>query len=268
MLASEFDLLNIEPVNRKAVLLQSGGLDSCYLACLLNYYGFDTHSIFIDYGQNSANKEWECANKITNKYGGTLVKVSIDMPWLKDCCALNGGVATVYATNDKSSVFLSGVVGKIYVPMRNLLFIGIASSLAESLQIPYIAAGLDGLQDKEGKPLHGTPDKHPNFVLKLEASLTESSVLHHLHGKSFQILCPIIGNEKDQTVRAGLEIGCDFEDSWTCYNSNEKPCLDCGSCIQRLEAFERLNEEDPTLVKYYGHYDSKEGILKKVHQPY
>lgn len=254
MKASEFDLLNIEPQERKAVLLQSGGLDSYFLACLLQYYDFEIHHIFIDYGQNSVKKELESAEKIVSKYGGSLHKVTIDLPWLKDVCLLNGGVAK--SVTSEEEVYLGGVQTGIYVPMRNLLFIGIASSYAEAYKIPYIATGIDGMQDKEGNPLHGTPDKHPNFAIKLEQALTESSSLYHIDRKKFEILCPIIGNEKIDTVRVGLDLGCDFTDSWTCYNSTEKPCLACDSCLQRLFAFEALGVKDPTVEKYYGKYDS------------
>ena len=260
MKASEFDFLNIPKEDRRVVLLQSGGLDSCYLACVLNYYGFEVHHIFVDYGQNALEKEWAAARDIANKYGGEIKRVTLSMPWLRDCCKLNGGVAESVVSDTK--VFLGGVQTGIYVPMRNLLFISIASSYAEALKIPYIATGIDGIQDKEGKPLGGTPDKHPNFALRLEEALTESSCLYHMYDKEFEILCPIVGNRKIDTVIAGLDIGCDFTDSWTCYNKGDKPCLQCDPCLERLEVFEKLGINDPTIVKYYGKYDSIQELLE------
>ena len=265
MKASEFDLLNIPEDERKAVLLQSGGLDSCYLACLLQYYDFEVEHLFIDYGQNSAKKEYESAQSIVKQYGGNLHKVDIDMPWLKDVCILNGGIAT---SRPDIKGTLGAVQSGVYVPMRNLLFIGIASSLAEACKIKYIATGIDGCQDREGNPIDGTTDKHPNFALQLEGALIEASSLHHLYGEDFELICPIISMPKISTVSRGIEIGCDFTDSWTCYNSTEKPCMKCDACLGRLDAFEFLRREDPAIVKYYGHYENAEKLFEKIGYPY
>lgn len=264
MKASKFDLLNIKPEDRKVVLLQSGGLDSCYLACLLNYYGFEIHHIFIDYGQNSKDKEWDSALNIMKTYGGTIQRVTLDMPWLKESDILNGGVAVSRPDLERE---MGAVKSGVYVPMRNMLFLSIASSYAEAHEIMYIATGVDGFQDRDGKPLGGTPDKHPNFVLKLEEALRESSVMHHMKHKDFEILCPIIGFEKVNTISQGLGIDCDFTNSWSCYNATDKPCLSCDTCLSRAYAFDFLGYEDPTLVKYYGHYDSLEDLIKKVTNP-
>lgn len=270
MKASEFDLLNIDRKDREAVLLQSGGLDSLYLAHLLDYYHFRVHHIFVDYGQNTADKELYHAQKIAEKYNGTFNKVELKLPWLtEDVCKLNGGIATSVDASELDENYLGGVKTGIYVPMRNLMLIGIASSYAEAHKIPYIATGLDGLEDRHGKPMHGTPDKHPTFAIKLENALTESSALYHMDGKKFELLCPIIGNDKFDTVKAGLEIQCDFTDSWTCYNATEdgKPCLKCDSCLQRLYAFSDAGYQDPTIVKYYGEYENPETLLKSLGNP-
>lgn len=263
MKASEFDLLNIDPEDRRVVLLQSGGLDSLYLAHLLNYYRFEVHNVFVDYGQNTAKQEQQTAYRIAKKYGGEFYKATVRLPWLKeDVCKLNGGIADS-VTSDKE-VYLGGVQTGIYVPMRNLMLIGIASSYAEAHKIPFIATGLDGLEDRDGTPMHGTPDKHPTFAIKLERALTESSALYHIDGIPFELICPIIGNDKFDTIKAGLTIGCDFTDSWTCYNNSEKPCLRCDSCLQRLDAFEKLGIKDPTVAKYYGDYENVEELLKRI----
>ena len=55
--------------DKRVVLLQSGGLDSCYLASLLSSYGYDIHHVYIDYGQNSKAQELAAAQKIVNRYG-------------------------------------------------------------------------------------------------------------------------------------------------------------------------------------------------------
>lgn len=232
--------------DKGVVLLQSGGLDSCYLARLFQVLGFkNIHHVFVDYGQNSVNKEWESAQKICEAYTGTLHRVQLNMPWLSTSCDLVGN--HVVNSRPDLSDRLGAVAGGVYVPMRNHLLISIASSLAESLNIKYIATGIDGAQDIFGRPLHGTPDKHPNFAKKLEKSLTESSCIKHKNHDRIELLCPIIGFEKFETIYFGLHYDCDFSLSWSCYNTGDKPCCHCDACLQRIEAFERLGKKDPIL---------------------
>ena len=49
-------------------------------------------------------------------------------------------------------------------------------------------------------------------------------------------------------VRIGKELGVDYSLTWTCYKGQELACGKCGSCIERLEAFNKNNLIDP--IKY------------------
>ena len=44
-------------------------------------------------------------------------------------------------------------------------------------------------------------------------------------------------------------MGLDYSKTWTCYKGLEKACGKCGSCVERLEAFEMNSMNDP--LKYY-----------------
>ena len=54
--------------NKRVVLLQSGGLDSCVLASLFHKFGFEIHHLFVDYGFNSAERDLRNVKKIVKKY--------------------------------------------------------------------------------------------------------------------------------------------------------------------------------------------------------
>lgn len=56
--------------DKRVVLLQSGGLDSCFLANLFSYLGFEIHHVFVDYGQNSKEQEKRAVESIIREYGG------------------------------------------------------------------------------------------------------------------------------------------------------------------------------------------------------
>ena len=59
---------------------------------------------------------------------------------------------------------------------------------------------------------------------------------------------PFIDLTKDEILSLGIELSLDFEKTWTCYEGNALACGQCGSCIERLEAFKNNQIEDP--LKY------------------
>lgn len=234
--------------DKRVVLLNSGGLDSCFLACLLNRYNFEIHHIFVDYGQNALIKEKEFSRKIADSYqNNTYQEVIINLPWLKDSSLINGGEVGTF--EDVKELALSAVSAGTYVPMRNHVLISIASSYAEHRGIKHIASALDGKQSLSGKPLGGTPDKHPRFVKKLEKSLTESSIIKHQQKGKIELITPILNWSKEDVISSGLFIGTDFSKSWTCYNGGEEPCGKCCACVDRQSHFDFLGLKDPFFEK-------------------
>lgn len=231
--------------DKRVVLLQSGGLDSCVLASLFHRFGFEIHHLFVDYGFNSAKRDLNNAKKIVEKYGGELHIVKLNMPWLKEATCLVGNKEIVDDTqfgNDALNTYKSGT----YVPMRNTFLISIASSLCESLKISYIATALDGVEDLiTHEPLGGTSDKHPTYVRKLEDAINEGSSEHFVKGTDIHILTPIMGFLKSDTINMGELLGTDFSLSNSCYSDSNEPCGVCSACVLRKEAFESVGIKDP-----------------------
>lgn len=233
--------------DKRVVLLQSGGLDSNVIASMFNHYGFEIHHLFVDYGQNSVHKERDTAKKIVSFYGDNnyFHEVTVNLPWLKNSTVLVNGDPSLTDEEMNNDPF-NAVEGGEYVPMRNHMLISIASSLAESLEIKYIATAIDGAESFFFHiPKSGTTDKHPQFVKKLEGSLTEGSSLFWVHHKKFKILTPVMNNFKEDTIKLGVKYGADFSLSWSCYNSTDKPCGVCGACRERKRAFESIGIKDP-----------------------
>ena len=231
--------------DKRVVLLQSGGLDSNVCAAVLSKLGFEIHHLFVDYGQNTSNKERGFVSAIVEKYGGTLHTVSLKADWLLDNALAKGGINDWEAEGNFNTIEEG-----TYVPLRNAFLLSLAGSLADKLQIPYICAALDGYEDLDGNPLVGTTDKHPTFVKKVESALIEGSSMYHVNGHKFTILTPLMGSYKEDTIKLGEEYGADFSISWSCYNSEDKPCLKCSACKERARGFFYAGIKDPLLEKF------------------
>lgn len=227
--------------DKRVVLLQSGGLDSCVLACMFSKLGFEVHHMFVDYGQNSRKQERIAVENIVNKYGGVLHEAKVQIPWFNSAIT-NGETVTDLKADDPEMVC---VTCGTYVPMRNQVLMSIAASLAESLNIKYIAAGLDGRQNIFGHVTSGTPDKHRTYIKSFERCITEGSVLKHQYHGKYELLTPLENFEKEDTIELGMQFHCDFTLSWTCYNGGSKPCGTCCACVDRITHFKNLGITDP-----------------------
>jgi 7-cyano-7-deazaguanine synthase len=50
---------------------------------------------------------------------------------------------------------------------------------------------------------------------------------------------------KADILRIGKTLNVEYGATWTCYKGEELSCGQCGSCRERLEAFEIATMEDP-----------------------
>lgn len=230
--------------DKRAILLQSGGLDSCVCDAVLREAGFEVIELFVDYGQSALEKEWEMSKEMADLYNHEIIRVNIDIPWFKTLPIVGG---TVESTGIEE--INKGIVDpESYIPLRNQILLSIAGSLAESRQIKYVCTGLNGNQNLFGKPLFGFVDTHPNFAKAIEKSLTEGSVMKHHLGSKFEILAPLMSKSKPEIIALGYAVNANMGLSWSCFNSGDIPCCHCSSCIGREEGFILAGRQDPLLI--------------------
>lgn len=224
--------------SENAMVLFSGGVDSTTcLALAIERYGKEhVIPVSVFYGQKHA-KEVEAAEKILNYY--EMKGIELDLSNIfkdSNCSLLSHSTEDIpeesYAEQLKEQ---NGSPVTTYVPFRNGLFLAAAASLAlsKNCSIIYYGAHLD---DAAG---NAYPDCSEAFFNSMNTAVFEGS------GKALKIEAPFINKNKAQIVKEGLRLHVPHELTWSCYEGNEFPCGKCGTCIDRIAAFEANGVTDP-----------------------
>ena len=66
-------------------------------------------------------------------------------------------------------------------------------------------------------------------------------------GNQLKVIAPFVGLTKADVVKEGLRLKAPYELTWSCYEGKEKPCGVCGTCRDRLRAFEANGVTDPLM---------------------
>ena len=222
----------------KALVLFSGGLDSSVcLGLAVKEYGADeVLALSIYYGQKH-KKEMLASENVAAYYG--VKRLTLDLGEIfkdSDCSLLDNSAADIpheeYAEQLKKT---NGAPVNTYVPFRNGLFLSSAAAVALSngCGVIYYGAHAD---DAAG---NAYPDTSTAFNKAISDAIYIGS------GEELKIVAPFIDKTKAEVVAAGAKIGVPFELTWSCYEGHEKACGVCGTCRDRLRAFELNGMTDP-----------------------
>ncbi|MBE6846339.1 MAG: 7-cyano-7-deazaguanine synthase QueC [Ruminococcus sp.] len=224
----------------KALVLLSGGLDSatCLALAVKKYGKENVIALSVSYGQKHT-KEIEAAGKIADYYG--VEKTDLDLSLIfkfSDCSLLASSNEEIphdsYAKQLEST---DGAPVSTYVPFRNGLFLSSAAAIAISRKCSVIYYGAHS-DDAAGSAY---PDCSDVFNNAMNTAIYEGS------GRQLEIEAPFVGMTKADVVKMGIELDVPYELTWSCYEGAEKPCGQCGTCIDRAKAFELNNIADPAI---------------------
>ena len=225
----------------KALVLASGGVDSstCLGLAVRDFGPDNVIALAITYGQKH-EKEIEAARKVAAYYKVRLIEQDLtDIFKFSNCSLLQHSDAAVpeaaYADQLKDS---DGKPVSTYVPFRNGLFLSSAAAIALSDDCSFIYYGAHS-DDAAGSAY---PDCSQAFNQAMNQAIYEGS------GHQLQIKAPFIGMTKADVVRCGLDIGVPYALTWSCYEGGDVPCGRCGTCIDRMKAFEANGVKDPALT--------------------
>jgi len=219
---------------KKAVIVFSGGIDSvCAVSYLKSKY--ELYGITFSYGQK-ANNEIAAAKSFAKKLGLKQHKI-IDIGFMKNLYG-NSNVLTSSKRKIPSKFEYS-----IVVPIRNAVFLSIASAWAFTLNASLVAYGAH-TGDKH------YPDCRPNFAKKLEIAFNQGEIdgIESKIRKSIEIWSPYRkGLSKSDLLKSGMKIlGDSIFKTWSCYADKKYHCGVCESCNNRKIAFEKSGITDKT----------------------
>ena len=222
----------------RSIVLLSAGLDSV-VAFKIAYDKCDeTLCISYNYGQRARTKELEYASKICARYH--VKHLHIALPWFEN---FSGALTSKTAIPELSEDLLENLeittetAKAVWVPARNMVFLAIAASFCDNYDYDFIVTGFN----KEEAVTF--PDNSYNFIKLFNETLRYGA------SNKVEVRAPLIGLNKNEIVRLGLEINAPIEWSWSCYTAREKPCGECESCVRRRAAFNSVQVRDPLLAR-------------------
>jgi 7-cyano-7-deazaguanine synthase len=222
--------MNSKPPKALAVVLASGGMDSCVTTAIANL-DYRLAMLHVAYGQRTEARELRAFHALADFYRAEhrLVCRLEHLKQIGGSSLTDAAIAVERANLERQGIPSS------YVPFRNAHFLSIAVSWGEVLGVRKIFIGAVA-EDSSGYP-DCRPEYYEAFNRVIVAGTKPETQL--------EIITPVIHLRKSEIIRRGLELRVPFQLTWSCYQAEEVACGVCDSCALRLRAFAEAGVEDP-----------------------
>ena len=228
-------------VQKKAIVLLSGGLDSATTLAIARNESFQCYALTFIYGQRH-ERETKSAEAIAKSFD------VIEHRTIKiDLAAFGGSAITdsnIEVPKDRDALENHDKIPITYVPARNTIFLSYALAWAEVLGAFDIFIGVNTTD------YSGYPDCRGEFITAFERTANLATAAAVEEKGKYIIHTPLLGMTKAQIILRGNELGVDFSLTHSCYDPDSygRSCGRCDSCRLRLKGFKEANLEDP--IKY------------------
>lgn len=226
----------------KAIVLLSGGMDSCVTTAHAIKDGHTVYALHVNYGQRTQARELKAFHDICDHYA-IEHRLVVDISHL---AAIGGSSLTDRKMEVPSSEqrTANSTVPNTYVPFRNANILAIATSWAEVVEAKHLYIG--AVEEDSS----GYPDCRDVFFRAFEEVIRTGTK----PDTAITIETPLIHLSKGQIVRSGIELQAPLHLSWSCYSNEDLACGVCDSCALRLKGFAEAGAEDPI-----GYREGREG---------
>ena len=217
----------------KAIILVSGGMDSCITIAAAIEDGYKPAFLHVNYGQRTEKRELKAFNDIA-KFYGVDEKLIIDITHLSqigNSCLTDHTLEVPKADLESNNIPIS------YVPFRNANILSAAVSWAETINANAIYIG--AVEEDSS----GYPDCREAFFKAF------NNVIKYGSKPSTQIVIktPLIALSKKEIIEKGMSLNAPIQLTWSCYKNEDKPCNKCDSCALRAKGFESTKYTDPII---------------------
>ena len=221
----------------KAVVLLSGGMDSCVCAAIARekHGAGNVALLHAMYAQRTEQRERRAFDEIARFYGirATLVVKLHHFQAIGGSALTDGRIAVPENRLDETRA--GSTIPVTYVPFRNAHFLSVGVSWAESLGAGALYIGA------VAEDSSGYPDCRPEYYRVFQELIRVGTKPE----TQIEMVTPLIAMKKSEIVRRGRELGAPLHLTWSCYQGEELACGKCDSCLLRLRAFAEAGTEDP-----------------------
>jgi len=213
-----------------AVVLASGGLDSCVTAAIARV-DYRLALLHVAYGQRTEGRELQAFNALADFYQAEQRRVCrlTHLRQIGGSSLTDPNIPVEAADLDRKEIPAS------YVPFRNAHFLSVAVSWGEVIGARRIFIGA------VAEDSSGYPDCRPEYYEAFNRVIAVGTKPE----TEIEILTPVIHMRKSEIVRKGSELAAPLDLTWSCYQREDIACGVCDSCALRLRAFQQAGLEDP-----------------------
>lgn len=218
-----------------AVVLLSGGLDSTVAAAQAIADGYDLFALTVQYGQRH-ERELKAAREVASTLG-TKEHHVLDV----GLSAWGGSALTdegLEVPLDREESVMDAEIPVTYVPARNLVFLSLAVSFAETREADAVFIGANAVD------YSGYPDCRPAFLEAFEDA-ANLGTKRGVEGDGFEVVAPLLRLSKREIVERGVALKAPLDRTWSCYEGGSRQCGRCDACRLRRKGFEQAGVEDP-----------------------
>jgi len=219
--------------SKKAIVLVSGGMDSCVTAAIANQK-YELIFLHANYHQRTEERELKAFNDIADYYN-VKKRIIVDLGFLKQ---VGGSSLTDENIKVEKAIQKTTGIPSTYVPFRNANILSQAVSWAEVIGAEAVFIGAV----EQDSP--GYPDCRKVFY----DAFNRVVQLGTKPETKIEIITPLIAMKKSEIVKLGAELNAPLHLSWSCYNNEDKACGECSSCVIRIKAFEEAGIKD--MIEY------------------
>ena len=224
--------------SRKAVVLLSGGMDSCVSAAIaVKRHGAEKVALLhASYGQRTEARERQAFQAIADHYR-VRERLAVHLEHFQ---AIGGSALTdARIAVPENKLGAPGPQGSAipvtYVPFRNAHFLSVAVSWAEAIGASSVYIGA------VAEDSSGYPDCRPEYYRVFQELVRVGTRPETL----IEIVTPVITLKKSEIIRRGVELRAPLHLTWSCYQKEDAACGVCDSCLLRLHAFAEAGVADP-----------------------